>query len=109
MAHPLHHGFGSVRLFLLSPGLCSHIRVVLSASLEKMGSAPNREGNYANMRLGRALTSGLVHLRCVEQERCMPKVKQQYPHRDISPSLCPREGELTHKSNSGRHSSDYEQ
>lgn len=25
----------------------------------------------------------------------MPKVAQQYPHRHISPSLCPREGELT--------------
>lgn len=42
MAHPLHHGFGSVHLFLLSLVLCAHTRAVLCALLEKMGSAPNR-------------------------------------------------------------------
>lgn len=94
MAHPLHHGFGSAHLFLLSLVLCSHIRAALSALLEKMGSVPNREGNHANVRLGRAMISGLVHLRCMRLERCIPKVTQ-YPHRDISPSLCSREGELT--------------
>lgn len=106
MAHPLHHSFGSVHLFLLSPVLCSHTGVVLSAMLEKMDSAPNREGNHANVKLGRALISGLVHLRCMKVERCMPKVEQQYPHRDIPTFLCLR-GTNT-ESNRCRLSSDYE-
>lgn len=73
------------------------ILAAVSALLEKMGSAPNREINHANVKLGRALISGLVHLRCMKLEKCMPKVEQQYPHRDISPSLCPREAEITNK------------
>lgn len=65
MAHPLHYDFGSAHIFLLSLVLCSHTRAALRALLEKMGSVPNREGNHTNVRLGRALISGLVDLRCI--------------------------------------------
>lgn len=100
MAHSLHHLFGNVHLFLLSLVLCSHTIAVLSALLEKWAKLPTERYplvTHANVRLDRALISGLVQLRGMTLEGCMPKVEQQYPRRDISPSLFPREGELKHK------------
>lgn len=57
MAHSLHHGFGSVHLFLLSLALCSHTIAALSALLEKWAGLPTERYplvTHANMRLGQS-------------------------------------------------------
>lgn len=61
MAHPLHRCFGSAHLSLLKLVFGSHTNAALSGFLEKMGSAPNREGNHANVGLSRALISSHIH------------------------------------------------